>query len=198
MPLSSLVVIATALIVGGFLLFYKPLADSSAWRATITPLASIMGSGFLVCAPLLYANVGNYAVWAMSGLLVLAYGVGSVIRFNIRYGEPVFAEHSTAGKISQDQHPLHVGHCNGAQRVGPAGPAGVLEKASHVVLAGGLLHLRVLLSATPGRVRAEVPLPGRRVLRQDPGHRDPGGHRRGGHGARPQGHRAGGARGWWA
>ena len=136
MPLSSLVVIATALIVGGFLLFYKPLADSSAWRATITPLASIMGSGFLVCAPLLYANVGNYAVWAMSGLLVLAYGVGSVIRFNIRYGEPVFAEHSTAGKISQDQHPLHVGHCNGAQRVGPAGPAGVLEKASHVVLAG--------------------------------------------------------------
>ncbi|MFW5489099.1 MAG: hypothetical protein ACNI3A_11900 [Desulfovibrio sp.] len=136
MPLPNLIVIATALTVGGFLLFYRPLAGSSAWRATITPLASIMGSGFLVCAPLLYANVGNYAVWAMSGLLVLAYGVGSVIRFNIRYAEPVFAEHGPAGKGSPDQHPLHVGHCNGAQGVGPAGPASMLEKASHIVLVG--------------------------------------------------------------
>lgn len=136
MPISSLIVIATALMVGGFLLFYRPLADSTAWRATITPLASIMGSGFLVCAPLLYANVGNYAVWAMGGLLILAYGVGSVIRFNIRYAEPVFAENSTGEKGNPDQHPLHVGHCHGAQRVGPAGWASVLEKGSHVVLAG--------------------------------------------------------------
>ncbi|KAB1440339.1 hypothetical protein [Pseudodesulfovibrio senegalensis] len=136
MPLSDLVVIVTALLVGGFLLFYRPLAQSSAWRATITPLASIMGSGFLVCAPLLYANVGNYAVCAMGGLLVLAYGVGAVIRFNIRYGEPVLAQHCSAGKGATDQHPQHMGHCHGAQRCGPAGAAGLLEKVSHIVLAG--------------------------------------------------------------
>ncbi|GAB6036461.1 hypothetical protein JCM15519_10200 [Fundidesulfovibrio butyratiphilus] len=136
MPFSSLVVIATVLVVGGFLLFYRPLVESSAWRATITPLASIMGSGFLICAPLLYANVGNYAVWAMSGLLVLAYGVGSVVRFNIRYGEPLFAQHSVAAPVDLAQHPRHVGHCRAAQQVGPAGSAGVLEKASHIVLAG--------------------------------------------------------------
>ena len=67
---------------------------------------------------------------------MLAYGVGSVIRFNIRYAEPLFAEQCATEPGSQDQHRLHVGHCHGAQRVGPAGPAGVLEKASHLVLAG--------------------------------------------------------------
>lgn len=136
MPFSSLIVVATVLVVGGFLLFYRPLAASSSWRATITPLASIMGSGFLICAPLLYANVGNYAVWAMSGLLVLAYGVGSVVRFNIRYGEPLFAKHGSAAQGDLDQHPRHVSHCQASRRVGPAGSAGVLEKASHIVLAG--------------------------------------------------------------
>lgn len=134
MPISSLIVIATSLVVGGFLLLYRPLTASSAWRATITPLASIMGSGFLVCAPLLYANVGNYAIWAMGGLLILAYAVGSVVRFNIRYGEPVFAEHSPAGQASPNQHPLHVNHCRGSQQVGPAGLVGLLEKSSHIVL----------------------------------------------------------------
>ncbi|MFV0421324.1 hypothetical protein [Oleidesulfovibrio sp.] len=136
MSLPSLIVLATAFVVAGVLLFYRPLAESSSWRAIVTPLASIMGSGFLVCAPLLYANVGNYAVWAMGGLLVLAYGVGSVVRFNIRYGEPLFARHSASKGGSQDQHLLHVNHCHSAQHVGPAGAAGLLEKTSHIVLAG--------------------------------------------------------------
>jgi len=135
-PFPSLIVVATVLVVGGFLLFYRPLAASSSWRATITPLASIMGSGFLICAPLLYANVGNFAVWAMGGLLVLAYGVGSVVRFNIRYGEPIFARHSSAVPVDLTQHPRHVAHCQATQRVGPAGSAGVLERASHIVLVG--------------------------------------------------------------
>ncbi|MDD3313806.1 hypothetical protein [Pseudodesulfovibrio sp.] len=134
-PASSLVVVATALVVGGVLLFYRPLAGSSTWRAMVTPLASIMGSGFLVCAPLLYANIGNWAVWAMAGLLVLAYGVGAVIRFNIRYGEPLFERHPACAG-DRCEHRLHAAHAAGAQRVGWHDAASVLEKLSHIALAG--------------------------------------------------------------
>ena len=42
------------------------------------------GSGFLVSAPLPAGIVGNLAVICMAGLLLLAYGVGGAIRFNIR------------------------------------------------------------------------------------------------------------------
>jgi len=59
-------------------------------RATATPLASIFGSGFLVIVPILYGAVGKYAVVAMAGVCLLAYAVGSVIRFNIREAEPIF------------------------------------------------------------------------------------------------------------
>ena len=59
--------------------------------ATTTPLASIFGSGFLVIVPILAAAVGPYAVYAMAGVTLLAYAVGSVIRFNIRHAEPLLA-----------------------------------------------------------------------------------------------------------
>ena len=48
-----------------------------------------MGSGFLISAPLLAGVVGNLAVICMALLLVLAYLVGGVIRFNIRHFEPI-------------------------------------------------------------------------------------------------------------
>ncbi|WP_419785165.1 hypothetical protein [Pseudodesulfovibrio sp.] len=134
-PASSLIVVATTLVVGAVLLFYRPLAGSSTWRAMVTPLASIMGSGFLVCAPLLYANIGNWAVWAMGGLLVLAYGVGSVIRFNIRYGEPLFERHPAIA-CGRCEHRLHKAHASGARRVGWSDATSVLEKLSHIALAG--------------------------------------------------------------
>jgi len=76
------------------------LAGSSDWKATVTPLASIMGSGFLVSAPLLAGVVGNLAVLCMAALLVLAYAVGSAIRFNIRYFEPIESEHGPAQTIA--------------------------------------------------------------------------------------------------
>jgi hypothetical protein len=133
-PISSIIVILTALAVGGILIFYRPLAASSSWRATITPLASIMGSGFLVCVPLLYANIGNYAVLAMAGLLGLAYAVGSVIRFNIQYGEALFEKQSIPADIQRDEHRLHVAHRNAAHRVKARQATEFLEKASHVVL----------------------------------------------------------------
>lgn len=57
------------------------------WRATVTPLASIVGSGFLVVAPLLSNAVGPAAPWAILGIVLAAYVVGAVVRFNIRYAE---------------------------------------------------------------------------------------------------------------
>ncbi len=80
---------SVALVLGGYLAFSKRLAASAAWKASVTPLASIMGSGFLVSAPLLAGIAGNLAVVCMAALLVLAYAAGSAIRFNIRYFEPI-------------------------------------------------------------------------------------------------------------
>lgn len=53
------------------------------WRATVTPLASIIGSGFLVLAPLLVREFGRHALWVMAALCGTSYLVGSAIRFNI-------------------------------------------------------------------------------------------------------------------
>jgi len=85
----NLIIVLVALVLGGYLAFSRRLAGSSSWQATVTPLASIMGSGFLVSAPLLAGIVGNLAVFAMAVLLLLAYMVGGAIRFNIRYFEPI-------------------------------------------------------------------------------------------------------------
>ncbi len=71
------------------LLFQPRLRRSRDWRATVTPLASIIGSGFLVAAPLLAHAVNGWALLAMAGIVLVAYGIGGVIRYNIRHAEPV-------------------------------------------------------------------------------------------------------------
>jgi hypothetical protein len=73
------------------LLSITRFSRSPTWRATVAPLASIIGSGFLVSGPLLAKEFGGLALPAMALLLLLAYLVGAVIRFNIRYLEPVLA-----------------------------------------------------------------------------------------------------------
>ncbi|WP_051309078.1 hypothetical protein [Desulfogranum japonicum] len=85
----NIVVILIVLLLGGYLIFSKYLANSESWKATITPLSSIMGSGFLVSAPLLAGVVGDLAVICMAVLLTFAYGIGSAIRFNIKHFEPI-------------------------------------------------------------------------------------------------------------
>lgn len=87
--LNNIIIIVVAFILGGYLAFSRRLSVSSNWKATVTPLASIMGSGFLVSAPLLGGIVGNLALVCMALLLALAYMVGSAIRFNIRHFEPI-------------------------------------------------------------------------------------------------------------
>ncbi|RMH49452.1 MAG: hypothetical protein D6686_08130 [Alphaproteobacteria bacterium] len=59
------------------------LRRAAAWRAIITPLASIIGSGFLVLGPILVHAFGWAAPLAMATLCGLAWGIGAAIRFNI-------------------------------------------------------------------------------------------------------------------
>ncbi len=76
--------VATAVVA---LLTFGKFAKSQTWRATVTPLASIIGSGFLICGPLLAKEFGSAAIFAMAALLALAYAVGAVVRFNIIHVE---------------------------------------------------------------------------------------------------------------
>jgi hypothetical protein len=75
------VVIATILI--AIVLVQPRLYRNRPWRAMITPLASIIGSGFLVLGPILNASYGIYAPLAMAVLCLVAYLFGAAIRYNI-------------------------------------------------------------------------------------------------------------------
>ena len=57
-------------------------------RATITPLASIFGSGFLIIVPVLERTTGAWSSLAIAGVCALAWTVGSVVRHVVRHVEP--------------------------------------------------------------------------------------------------------------
>jgi hypothetical protein len=82
------------IIAAGVLLFmFRPsLTRNESWLATLTPLSSIIGSGFLIIAPLLASVVGEYSPLAVLVIVVLAYAIGGVIRFNIIHAEPLLHE----------------------------------------------------------------------------------------------------------
>jgi len=65
------------------LMLRRGIRDAPFWRATVTPLASIIGSGFLVVVPLLAGIAGTASVIAISGIILLSFWLGSAIRFNI-------------------------------------------------------------------------------------------------------------------
>jgi hypothetical protein len=67
------------------ILLYPRIAKARLWRATITPLASIIGSGFLVLGPILDTSYGLYAPIVMAGLCLGAYLFGWAIRYNIAH-----------------------------------------------------------------------------------------------------------------
>jgi hypothetical protein len=98
--LISGLILLVAVVTSAYLAFSKRLESSSNWKATVTPLASIMGSGFLISAPLLAGVVGYYAVFCMAILLVVAYLVGEAMRFNIRHFEPIESERGPAQEIA--------------------------------------------------------------------------------------------------
>lgn len=78
----NILIVAAALFAGGVLAWPR-LARATLWRATITPLASIIGSGFLVLGPILAVSFGDMAPLAMGALCVLAYAFGHAVRYNI-------------------------------------------------------------------------------------------------------------------
>ena len=115
------------LIVAFVILVSRPVRNNRNWSATVTPLASIIGSGFLVFVPLLVGAVGLWAVAAIAGLAVVSFLVGGAIRYNIRFGEPVI-ESAQAGHAIRS-----------------------IEGLSHLVLAGAyfiaVAYYLVLLAA---------------------------------------------------
>ena len=89
-------------------LFHPRMLRSDRWRAVSTPLASIIGSGFLVSVPILRDLFGGWAVFAMTGLLALAYLVGSAIRENILHVEPLLANHEAGTPIASIERLSHL------------------------------------------------------------------------------------------
>ena len=92
--------IAIAVFVGLLFVLLRPrFLANDIWRATSTPLASIIGSGFLVSVPILRNVVGSWAIVAMAALLVIAYLVGAAIRENIAHVEPLLENGNAKGPI---------------------------------------------------------------------------------------------------
>lgn len=81
-----IMVIAAAAL--GVLLLSPPLQRFQFWRATVTPLASIIGSGFLVAGPILAHAAGRLATLTMFGLCAIGYLYGAAVRHNIIHVEP--------------------------------------------------------------------------------------------------------------
>ena len=77
------VLIMVVVLAAGGVLMLPRLARAPLWRATITPLASIIGSGFLVIGPILHVSFGYLSPLVMAVLCVGAYLFGTAIRFNI-------------------------------------------------------------------------------------------------------------------
>lgn len=80
--LLNALILATV-VIAAITLTLPRVRGSAAWRATTTPLASIIGSGFLILGPVLQSAYGGYAPLAMAGLCATAYLYGSAIRSNI-------------------------------------------------------------------------------------------------------------------
>lgn len=91
------VVAVSAAITVAWVLLRPVVRDSELWRATVTPLASIIGSGFLVVAPLLAVTVGSAALLAMLGIVALSLLIGNAIRYNIRYDGRDLVSNSISG-----------------------------------------------------------------------------------------------------
>ncbi len=105
----STTIIGVAVLVFLVLSCTPRIRRSDEWTATVTPLASIMGSGFLVCAPLLASVVGNYSPLVMAALLGFSWLIGSAIRFNIRFDDASTGK-TPAANTAQGDHWLHRSH----------------------------------------------------------------------------------------
>jgi len=87
---TTLILLLAALLLAA--VFFNPrLVKWHFWQATVTPLASIIGSGFLVAGPILAHTAGTQAWLAMLGLCAVAWLFGAALRYNIVHVEPMIA-----------------------------------------------------------------------------------------------------------
>ncbi|WP_319771875.1 hypothetical protein [Breoghania sp.] len=106
MIIGATAILAT--LAAGIFLMLPQVAGRVRWRAIATPLASIIGSGFLVTVPILREMAGAWAIMPMAGLLVLAYLIGGAIRHNIRHVEPIFEDGSAPLGLSSLERLSHL------------------------------------------------------------------------------------------
>lgn len=78
----------------------SPMGRSVSWRALVSPLASIIGSGFLVSAPLLGRELGGFAIFGISVLCLIAWGIGGAIRYNIAHVEALLEQQTPPRHIA--------------------------------------------------------------------------------------------------
>ncbi|MET0025269.1 MAG: hypothetical protein ABW085_13475 [Sedimenticola sp.] len=95
--LNTILVVIVAIVL--LFMFHPRVTQNNSWHATLTPLSSIIGSGFLILPPLLVSVVGVYSPVAVVGIVLFAYAIGSVIRFNIIHAEPLLHEKKTHPSI---------------------------------------------------------------------------------------------------
>ncbi len=67
----------------------EPLTAGRVMLASVTPLASIFGSGFLIIVPVLESTLGALSVLGAAGVCALAWVVGTAIRHCVRVVEPL-------------------------------------------------------------------------------------------------------------
>ncbi len=67
----------------------SPVSRGRVLRATVTPLASILGSGLLIIVPVLERTLGRAAVLGAVAVSALAWVVGTAIRHNVSTVEPL-------------------------------------------------------------------------------------------------------------
>ena len=67
----------------------KPLFSRGVLVASVTPLASIFGSGFLIIVPVLERTLGALAIVGVIGVCALIWLVGTAIRHNVATVEPL-------------------------------------------------------------------------------------------------------------
>ncbi len=78
----NIAILLAVLLAGGAMLT-PGLRKMRTWRAMVTPLASIIGSGFLILGPLLQASYGAWAPAVMAALCLVAWTFGGAIRYTI-------------------------------------------------------------------------------------------------------------------
>lgn len=96
---NNTTVVATIIVVL-MILFSKKMRASVTWRGVVTPLASIIGSGFLISTPLLVLIAGKGAIPIMLLIVLIAYALGSSLRYNILHIETLLETH-TASPLTQ-------------------------------------------------------------------------------------------------